>query len=83
MKKPKLRNWILLILILGIWIYFFRFDYYDKYGKQFNPERAKRGILEIPKNWTSTYKGTQTKLWKSEDIDKVIKGRLGKRSVGK
>lgn len=78
MKSKRTIQWIVLFLILGCLIYVYRLDFYDRYGKRFNQERAQLGVLEIPEDWISTHNGTQTKLWKSKEINEVKKGRLGK-----
>ena len=53
-------------------------NYYDAYGKRFNEQRERFGILKIPEDWVATEKGTTTKLWKPKNVKEIKKGRLGK-----
>jgi len=78
MREQSHRDWAIVILIFGLLIYFNWGNFYDAYGKRFNGERTKIGILEIPSNWITKNRGTKTKLWRPKNMKEVKIGRFGK-----
>lgn len=66
-KKDIFQIGLLIVLFGGIVfgerIWYKVFPAADKYGVKYNKERARRGILLLPDNWTTEDNEKETKVW--------------------
>ena len=71
MKNTK--TWIIILTVIATLTFFNLKNYYDYYGKNYNNEREKIGVLKIPKTWRTKERGTKTKLCEMELKNRTIK----------